>query len=149
MTPKRKKLSAGVLGILLVIVPASEGLRQYAYRDPVGIPTICFGETRGVKMGQHRSVAECKEMLIPRLEEFHAGVASCVRVPMSDKRTAAMVSFAYNVGVGAFCKSTLVRRLNEGHPRACDELSKWNKAGGITLPGLTRRRQEERALCNS
>lgn len=144
---KKPSAKATWLTICLATVPAAEGLRQYAYRDPVGIPTICFGETRGVKMGDFKTVEQCKAMLIPRLEEFNRGVDSCVRVPMSESRRAAMVSFSYNVGTGAFCRSTLVRKLNAGDPNACDELRKWTTAKGIKLPGLVNRREEERRLC--
>lgn len=144
---KVNKKAAGWAGIALACVGAFEGLRLYAYRDPVGIPTICFGETRGVRMGQRKTHAECEGLLIARLQEFNDGVNRCVHVPMSDSRRAAMVSFAYNVGTGAFCRSTLVKRLNRGDPNACDELLKWTKAKGITLPGLVRRRKEERQLC--
>ncbi len=146
--PRSKlKLTVGAAAILAVIVPASEGIRQYVYRDPVGIPTYCFGETENPEWGKKYTLAECKGKLIDRLAEFNAGVQSCVKVPMSDERRAAFVSFSYNVGTGAFCKSTLVRRVNAGDPNACDELMKWTRAKGIELPGLVRRRKEEMKLC--
>jgi lysozyme len=145
MASKRK--AAGWAAIAVVCVGGFEGLRQTAYRDPVGIPTVCFGETRGVRMGDHHTTDECKAMLAGRLEEFNDGVNRCVHVQMSDPRRAAVVSFSYNVGVGAFCKSSFARRLNAGDPDACDELLKWTKAKGITFPGLVRRREEERKLC--
>ena len=67
---------------------------------------------------------------------------------MPMRRQVAMVSFAYNVGVGAYCGSSVARLLNAGQTRAaCDALLKWNKAGGVVFPGLTRRRQAERELC--
>lgn len=144
---KSSRKQAGWAVIAVGVVGSFEGLRQAAYRDPVGIPTVCFGETRGVKMGDRYTVDQCKDMLIVRLEEFNAGVDRCIRVPMSDQRRAAVVSFSYNVGTGALCSSTFARRLNAGDPKACDELLKWTKAKGITLPGLVRRRQEERKLC--
>jgi len=135
------------LAIATACVGAFEGLRTLAYRDPVGIPTVCFGETRGVVMGDRHTIEECKDMLGVSLIEFNAGVDSCIRAPLSDTRRAAVVSFAYNVGVGALCNSTFARRLNAGDPDACDELLKWTKAGGVTWPGLVRRRQDERKLC--
>lgn len=128
-------------------VSGFEGLRQYVYRDPVGIPSFCFGETKNPEWGKRYSVDECKALLADRLEEFNAGVDRCVTAPLSDSRRAALVSFSYNVGVGAFCQSQLVRKLNAGDPTACDELLKWTKAKGITLPGLVKRREEERRLC--
>lgn len=142
-----KRKVAGWSAIAVLCVGGFEGLRTVAYRDPVGIPTICFGETRGVRMGDRRTTEECKDMLATRLLEFSLAVDRCVHVPMSDSRRAAVVSFTYNVGEGAFCRSGFARKLNAGDPNACDELRKWTTAKGITLPGLVRRREEERALC--
>lgn len=143
----RKKVAGTWLAIAIVSVGTFEGVRTVAYRDPVGIPTVCFGETKNVRMGDKHTLEECKNMLGDRLVEFNEGVSSCVKAPMSEPRRAAMVSFAYNVGTGAFCNSTLVRKLNANDPSACDELLKWTKAKGMTLPGLVRRRAEERELC--
>jgi lysozyme len=86
-------------------------------------------------------------MLGARVLEFGAAVDRCVRAPMSPSRKAGLTSLTYNVGTDAFCSSTLVRRLNAGDPAACDELLRWTKAKGITLPGLVKRREQERALC--
>jgi lysozyme len=66
---------------------------------------------------------------------------------MSDERRAAMVSFAYNLGVEGFCKSSVARRLNENDPKACDGLLNYVYARGVYLPGLAKRRKSERALC--
>lgn len=145
MSAPRK--AAGWATIAVVLVGGFEGLRTVAYRDPVGIPTVCFGETRGVKMGDRHTADECRDMLAVRLDEFNDGVDRCIHVPMSDKRRAAVVSFAYNVGTGALCASTFARKLNAGDPNACDELLRWNRAGGIVWPGLDRRRRAERQLC--
>jgi len=142
-----KKLVGGALALAIATVGTFEGLRTKAYRDVVGIPTVCYGETRGVKIGDTHTVNECKDMLASRLDEFNAGVDRCLLVPVSDSRRVALVSFSYNVGLGAFCKSTLVRRLNANDPHACDELLKWNKAGGRVLAGLTKRRHIEHDLC--
>lgn len=140
---------AAWVAIATAIIASSEGLRTVASRDPVGIPTICFGETRGVQMGDKKTVAECEALLAARIHEFHAGIDRCVTAPMSPQRRAAVVSFAYNVGISAACSSTFVRKLNAGDPTACDELRRWVYAKGIKLPGLVTRREEERALCLS
>lgn len=138
--------TAGALAITLV--GGFEGLRLFAYRDPVGIPTACFGETKGIRMGMTFTRAECDKMLLDSLIEHETGMMRCIKVPIKDETHVALLSWTYNVGVGAACKSTLMRKLNAGDIRgACDELRRWNKAGGMTLPGLTRRRAEERALC--
>lgn len=145
---ERRRRNAAWVAICVACVAGAEGLRTVAYKDPVGIPTICFGETRGVDLGDTATVAECKEMLGDRVLEFGAGVDGCVTQDLPPTRKAAFVSFSYNVGVGAFCSSTLVRKLNAGDTLgACNELLRWNRAKGIPLPGLTTRREKERALC--
>lgn len=136
------------MAIAVASVSGFEGLRTVAYRDPVGIPTICFGETVGVNMGQIRTIEECKAMLADSLEIANKAVERCVRVPMSADRHAALVSFTYNIGGTAFCTSTLVRKLNAMDILgACNELPRWNKAKGIVLPGLVKRREQERQMC--
>ena len=148
--PSRLKKGGALAGALITLVAGFEGLRTYAYRDPVGIPTICFGETRGVKMGDKATVDECKAMLGARLVEFETGMRSCLKNPdaIPNGAYAAFISFTYNVGVGAFCGSTLKRKADAGDiTGACNELPKWAKARGITLPGLVKRREAERKLC--
>lgn len=145
--PKRV---AGWAAIAVVCVGSFEGLRTAAYRDPVGIPTLCFGETLGVKMGDRKTPEECKDMLEHRLEGFYGGVAACVPTiaTQAPERIASHVSLAYNIGVGAYCRSSVARLANAGDWKgSCDAFMAWNKAKGIPLPGLTRRRTEERRLC--
>lgn len=150
MIPKEHRAKAGWAALAVAVVGGFEGMRTVAYRDPVGIPTVCFGETRGVHMGDKYTPEQCKDMLGDRLEEFDKGVAACVDVSrMSAYRHAAVVSFAYNVGVGTFCHSQFAKRLNDGDVNACDELKKYVYARGVYLPGLARRRQEEAQLCRS
>lgn len=140
----RIKTGAGWVGIAVSIVGAFEGLRTVAYLDPVGIPTICFGETKGVKMGDRATRAECDGMLADSLHIANRQVSQCTRVPLSDSQRAALVSFTYNVGGGAYCSSTLARKLNAGQYGAvCGELAKWKYAKGVPLPGLARRRAAE------
>lgn len=136
------------LAIATTAVVGFEGSRQVAYRDPVGIPTICFGETRGVKLGDRATPEQCKAMLADSLAKADHDVTRCVHEPLPDYRHAALVSFTYNVGGRAFCASTLVRKLNAGDVRgACNELLRWTKSRGIELPGLVKRREEERQMC--
>ena len=146
----RLKKGAAITGVVVALVGGFEGLRTVAYKDPVGIPTICFGETKNVRMGMTATVEECKAMLTESLVEHERGMAKCLRDPDSipDKTYGAFLSFTYNVGVGAFCKSTLARMANAGNLRgACDQLLRWTRAGGIKLPGLVKRREAERELC--
>lgn len=150
---KKAGIGLTVVGSLAVgLVGGFEGLRTKAYRDHLayGIPTVCFGETRGVKMGDEYTVEECRVMLGDALVEFEQGMRKCMVRPDSvpDKPYVAFLSWTYNVGVGAACKSTLMRKVNSGDIRgACDELLKWNRAGGKVVKGLTIRRQSERKLC--
>jgi lysozyme len=143
-----KGSKTGWAAIAVACVSCFEGVRLYSYYDPVSIPTACFGETKNIRMGQRFTMAECEGMLAESLAEANQGVDTCVKVDLTDERRAALVSFTYNVGKEAMCKSTLVRKLNSHDTQgACDELLRWDKAKGITLPGLTRRRQAERELC--
>lgn len=148
-----KKKTALVAVCIACIAPA-EGLRQYAYNDPVGIPTYCFGETqhpdgRKVRLGDKATTEECKDMLAERVErDFIPGVERCVTRPVSDTTKAAFVSLAYNVGVERFCTSSIAGKYNAGDLLgSCDAFLLYTKARGIELPGLVKRRQQERALC--
>jgi lysozyme len=148
MNRLKKVAAAGALAVALV--GGFEGLRLNAYRDVVGVATVCYGETRGVKMGDRHTKAQCDELLLKGLQDFERGVLACApglsNAP--DTRVVSHVSLGYNIGVGAYCKSTVVRRFNAGDTRgSCDAFLMWNKAKGITFPGLTRRRQAERELC--
>ncbi|AMB48250.1 lysozyme [Methylobacterium sp. AMS5] len=125
-----------------------EGLRLKAYKDIVGVPTACYGETKNIKMGMSFTKAQCDEMLLKRLDEFGTKVETCVKRPMKDRTMVAFTSLAYNVGSGGFCGSTVVRRYNAGdHKGACDAMLMWNKAGGRVVKGLTNRRERERKMC--
>lgn len=129
-------------------VAGFEGVRQVAYRDPVGIPTICFGETQGVKMGDRRTMDECRAMLADSLEIANKAVDRCVSAPLNDNQRAALVSFTYNVGAGNLCRSSLVRKMNSGDMiGGCNELPLWVYAKGVKLPGLVKRREAEREMC--
>lgn len=147
----RLKKGGAVAAVLVSVVGGFEGLRTTAYPDPAtkGPPwTVCYGETNGVKPGDTRTVADCKAMLLQSLEKYAAGIEACVTAPLPDSRFVALTSFAYNVGVKAACKSSVVSKINEGKTReGCDALLKWNRAAGIVFPGLTRRRQKERQFC--
>lgn len=142
----------GVAATLAVsLVGSAEGLRQMAYPDPAthGKPwTICYGHTAGVQPGDKKSIAECKALLVQDLDGYSRAIEKCVTAPLPDKRFVALVSFAYNVGPGNACGSSVVQLINAGKTKAgCDALLKWNKAAGIVFPGLTLRRQRERAYC--
>jgi len=106
-----------------------------AYLDAVKVPTACDGITRGVRMGQVYTEAQCTA----KLEEELYG---------RPNQAAAAVSLAYNIGAAGFCRSTAARRFKAGQWAAgCDAFLMWNKAGGRVLAGLVSRRKRERALC--
>lgn len=147
----RLKRNTVAAAMAVGLVTSVEGARQVAYPDPAthGKPwTVCMGHTEGVKPGDRYSLDECKALLIRDLEIYATGIERCVTAPLPDPRYVALVSFAYNVGTGAACKSSVVRLINAGQTQAgCNALLAWNKAVGITFPGLTKRRQKERAMC--
>lgn len=142
------KKAATWLAICVGCVASFEGLRTVAYSDPIGIPTVCFGETEGVRLGDRYSVDECRALLGSRVAEFGEAVDRCVTVPLAPKRKAAYTSLAYNIGIMAFCKSTVVKRANAGDAQgSCDAILWFNKAGGVVWPGLEKRRKVERQYC--
>jgi len=147
----RLKRNASLAALAVVVVGAFEGLRLTAYPDPAtrGPPwTVCYGETKGVQRGDKHTLAECKAMLRESLEGYARGIERCVTAPLPDERYVALVSFAYNLGVGGACKSSVVRLINAGQTRAgCDALMRFNRAAGVVFPGLTKRRAKERELC--
>lgn len=118
-----------------------------AYLDPVNIPTIGYGHTKGVKIGQTISQWQAEEFLRQDMNEFETGTRRLIEVPVNQSQFDALTSFSFNCGLGAFSMSTLRRKLNSGdYNGAADELLRWNKAGGRELAGLTRRRKSERHL---
>lgn len=149
-TKSRLKKGSALAAAAIALVGAWEGLRTVAYRDVVGIPTVCYGETRGVKMGDRYTKAECDAMLGDGLKDFEAGMRRCLKQPdkIPAKTYVAFLSFSYNVGTGAFCRSTLVKKANRGDLRgACHELPKWVNAGGRRIKGLVNRRKDELRIC--
>lgn len=149
----RRRTAAGAgLGAALALAAAFiapwEGVELRAYRDIVGVPTICYGETRGVQMGDTATLAECQTQLAKAVADFERGIRPCLPATLPDKTRAAFVSAAYNIGTAAFCRSSMSRRALAGDlPGACDALRMWNKAGGKVVRGLTNRREAERKLC--
>jgi lysozyme len=132
----------------LSLVKSFEGLKLEAYLCPANIVTIGYGSTGShVKMGMKITVARAEELLLEDLERFERGVEKLVKVPLSENEYSSLVSFSFNVGLGALEKSTLLRLLNSGdRAGASDQFLRWNKAGGKVLNGLTRRREAEKSL---
>lgn len=134
--------------LAMPITAHHEGLRLKAYLDPVGIPTICYGETENVKLGDVKTERECSALFESRLGYFSYRVDGLVAHDLPVETHAALTSFTYNVGVGAFKNSTMRRKLNAGDLLgACNEFPRWVYAGGKKWNGLIKRREQERLLC--
>lgn len=139
---------AGVLALAAALLMPFEGKHLAAYLDPPGIPTICWGHTGGVKMGDTATDAECMVYLQQDLAVADAAVSRLVKINIAPETRAALISFVYNTGEGNFAKSTLLKKLNAGDVRgACDELQRWVYAKGVKLNGLVKRRAAEREMC--
>lgn len=139
-------LAAG-LGLAAQLIQPFEGERTHAYLDPVGIPTVCYGETDGVELGQVYTHGKCLAMLNSDVKARTAEMQRCLKVPVSPATSAAMISFGYNLGVRRFCDS-IAPLANSGHTlAACNRMELYVYAGGRKLPGLVTRRNAEAELC--
>lgn len=144
---------AAFLEVAVPFVGKWEGLRLMAYRDIVGVWTVCYGETKGVRPGDIYTKAQCDTMLARELIAYRRGwhgylseETRTTRLPVY--RDVAYTSLAYNVGIAGAGKSTATRRLNSGDIKGgCEALTWWNKSGGRVVRGLVNRRAEELALC--
>jgi lysozyme len=128
-----------------------EGLRLHAYLDSAGVPTIGWGHTQGVSLGQHISVETAEVYLRADLSWAESCVNNAITAPMTQGQYDAMVSLCFNIGEGAFKQSTLIREFNAGNvSEAADEFLRWDKAtvngAKVVLPGLSTRRASERAM---
>jgi lysozyme len=139
----RKVGSAG-----LDLIKSFEKLRLVAYLPTKkDVPTIGWGHTRDVELGDTCTVAEADAWLAEDCADAERAVRKLVKLPITDNQFDALVSFVFNVGEPAFAKSTLLRKLNSGdYAGAASQFGRWNKQKGVVLNGLTRRRGMERAL---
>lgn len=155
MYSAKAKRAAPWVALCIACTAAFEGLRTSAYFDVGGVPTACFGETAGIKIGDKFTAEQCREMLSNRIvEDFGPAVDRCVGHELPPHRKASYTSLTYNIGVGAFCGSSVVRHEKAGNVQAaCDAMLLWNKVriAGVLVysPGLNNRRVEERKLCLS
>ena len=155
MMTQRTKASALVLSAAaLAAIAGYEGYRSTAYIPvPGDVPTVGHGTTRyedgkPVKMGDAVTPDRARILLQHDASAFARAVQRCAPVPMHQHEFDAFVSLAYNIGEGAFCKSTLAKKLNAlDYAGACREILKWDKFQGKPLRGLTLRRQKEYQLC--
>jgi lysozyme len=162
----RTLMSQGRSAVALLVVAAStlvgiavsEGYTDEAVIPvPGDVPTIDFGRTKGVKMGDKSNPVRGLQYLLDEVENVYAaGVKRCVKVPLFQHEYEAYVSLAYNIGVGAFCRKALpgkppnlIDLINaERYGEACARIEAFKYGPGKkVLPGLVKRRAKERALC--
>jgi lysozyme len=146
-------MKTGINGLNLI--KTYEGLKLNPYLDVVGVATIGYGSTmyeNGTKVTIHDApITEerATQLLKNTLTKYENGVNACVHVPLTQNQFDALVSFAYNLGIGNLQSSTLVKMINlKKFDVAAGEFIKWNRAGGKIINGLTIRRIAERDLFN-
>ncbi|WP_373278392.1 lysozyme [Shimwellia blattae] len=145
--------SAVAIATMLITGPTGhdglEGVRYRPYQDVAGIRTVCYGHTgKDIIPGKTYSQAECDELLSHDLATVARQIAPYIRVPVPETTRGALYSFVYNVGVGNFKTSTLLRKINQGDIHgACDQLRRWTYASGRQWQGLITRREIERQVC--
>lgn len=146
---------AAALAVATAFVMPMEGRTLTTYLDVNGTPTICNGMTKGVKLNQKATDAQCDEMLKNELGADIKFVDQHVTVPLSAQQRAGLSSFVYNVGESAFLRSTVLRKINGGDTLGgCDALLDWVYIGrkdcriaSNNCTGIVRRRRAERELC--
>ena len=136
--------AAGLVGILNY-----EGFSDTAYIPVAGdVPTIGFGTTEGVKLGDTITPEKAIERAYRDIQKTESAIHKCVHVPLSDNEYSSFVSLAYNIGTSAFCSSTLVKKLNaRDYEGACAEIKRWVYVKGQVVPGLVNRREKEYRMC--
>jgi lysozyme len=134
------------------LIKEFEGLRLAAYKCPAGVWTIGYGHTSmagrpDVRQGMRINKKQAEDILRDDLTQYEDGVLRLVNIPLRQHQFDVLVSFAFNCGVGALQKSTLLKRVNaKRFDDVPGELMKWTRAGGRELPGLVRRRRAEAAM---
>lgn len=148
---RKRSVIAGIVlsASALVAIVTSEGYTDTAVIPVHGdVPTIGFGTTEGVKPGDRITPPKALARALTDVQKFEGALKRCVTVPLHQYEYDAYVSLAYNIGPGAFCGSTLVKRLNAGdYIGACQAILMWDKFKGKPLRGLTTRRQSEYKTC--
>ena len=146
---RRSIAALSLSAVALVGLAMSEGYSDKAVIPiPGDVPTIGFGTTQGVKLGDKTTPQKALGRALRDVQKFEGAVKRCVAVPLHQYEYDAYVQLSYNIGGNAFCSSTLVRKLNgSDYPGACAEILRWDRAGGKKIPGLSNRRQAEYKQC--
>lgn len=149
MIERRTVLSLTLSASALVGILMHEGYSDKAYTPVKGdVPTIGFGTTGGVKMGDTITPPKAVARALVDVQKFEGALKQCVKVPLHQYEYDAYISLSYNIGSKAFCGSTLVKKLNAGdYAGACQQVLRWDKFNGKPLAGLTKRRQAEYQQC--
>jgi len=127
-----------------------EGCKLQAYLDGGSVPTIGYGHTKDVKLGNTCTQQQAEEWLDKELNEFVFGILSLTNVGLNPNQLAAITSFVYNVGINAYKNSTLLKLLHQGRfLEASDQFERWNKDNGQVIVGLTNRRLDEKRVFNT
>lgn len=159
-TQNRSLIAALVLSAAgLVGIAVDEGYNGRAAPDPVkgvAVPTIGFGTTGGVHMGDTTTPVKALQRKLSDVQGFEGALKTCVKVPLHQYEYDAYINLTYNIGPTAFCGSTLVKKLNaQDYPAACDAILKWrfvgdtdcSAPGNKTCPGLWARRLKTHRQC--
>ncbi len=147
--PRAAIAALSLSAVALVGIVTHEGYSDKAYTPvPGDVPTIGFGTTEGVKPGDTITPTKALARALTDIGKFEGAIKQCVTVPLHQYEYDAYLSLAYNIGTGAFCRSTLVARLNQqDYEGACKQILQWDKFQGKPLRGLTIRRQSEFKTC--
>ena len=124
------------------LIKRFEGLYLKAYFCPAGVLTIGYGHTRGVKPGEEINELQAEIYLKEDVEACEIQL-NYLTLPINQHQFDALCSFIFNLGIGNFMQSTLLKKLKAGDKTAADEILRWDKSGGKVLPGLTARRKAE------
>ena len=131
----------------IALIKKFEGIELEAYQDSVGVWTIGYGHTKGVKEGDNISLKQAEQMLEEELVEYEGYINNMVELGLEQNQFDALVAWVYNLGPTNLRESTLLKVLNQGlFDEVPFEIKRWNKAGGQVLNGLVRRREAEALL---
>lgn len=158
--PLVRRFGVAAMSALLAMVAGNEGRKYLEYEDIAGMATVCDGVTGvDVVAGKQYTDAECDALLLRQVRAHAEGALRCLTREPDPETAVAFLDLAYNIGVAAFCRSTLVERFNAGdHDGACRELRKWTwthvngrpvdcRTAGHLCPGIVLRRDREQQMC--
>lgn len=142
-------MGGGAIAIAAAVIPSLEGVEHKPYQDVVGVWTVCYGHTGAdIIKSKTYTEAECQALLNKDLRQVASQIDPLIKRTIPDTTRAALISFSYNVGAGAFRQSTLLKKINAGDTvGACNELRRWTYAGGKQWKGLMNRREIEHDVC--